>query len=167
LFAATQAYEESLRQRWAANGLSQDRLLFAPPISSEAHLSRTAHLDLLLSPFPCASPPMQSMLCARVFRAGIEGQSVASRNLASILLTHGIPETDQFQHSQNSNKRRFSTPINPIELQNVENRLRGLIATSPLFDQRKHVLALEKGLPCSLEALFPGQAPARIDVSPD
>jgi hypothetical protein len=49
----------------------------------------------------------------------------------------------------------------------LTTRLRGLIATSPLFDQRKHVLALEKGLLAAWERYSQRKAPVRIDVSPD
>jgi len=167
LFAATRAYEESLRQRWAANGLSQDRLLFAPAVSSEAHLSRTAHLDLLLSPFPCGlAANAIDALRQGIPVLGIEGQSVASRNLASILLTHGIPELISSTFAELEQKAIFYAN-NPVELQALKTRLRGLIATSPLFDQRKHVLALEKGLLAAWQHYSQGKAPARIDVSPD
>lgn len=166
LLAATPAYEESLRQHWAAHGLSQDRLLFAPAASSEAHLSRTGQLDLLLSPFPCGlAANAIDALCQGIPVLGIEGQSVASRNLASIFLTHGVPELISSTFAEFEQKAIFYAN-HPVELQALKTRLRGLIATSPLFDQRKHVLALEKGLLAAWEHYSQGKAPARIDVSP-
>ncbi|SFU94476.1 Predicted O-linked N-acetylglucosamine transferase, SPINDLY family [Polaromonas sp. YR568] len=167
LLAATPAYEESLRQHWAAKGLSQDRLLFAPAISPEAHLSRTAHLDLMLSPFPYGlAANAIDALCQGIPVLGIEGQSVASRNLASILLTHGTPELTSSTFAEFEQKAVFYAN-HPAELQALKTRLRGLVATSPLFDQRKHVLALERGLLAAWERHSQGKAPARIDVSPD
>jgi predicted O-linked N-acetylglucosamine transferase (SPINDLY family) len=91
---------------------------------------------------------------------------VASRNLASILLTHGIPELISSTFAEFEQKAIFYAN-HPIELQALKTRLRGLIATSPLFDQRKHVLALEKGLLAAWEHYSQGKAPVRIDVSPD
>ncbi len=167
LLASTPAYEESLRQHWAANGLSQDRLLFALAIPFEAHLARTAHLDLLLSPFPYGvAANAIDALRQGIPVLGIEGQSLASRNLASILLTHGIPELISSTSAEFEQKAIFYAN-HPVELQALKTRLRGLIATSSLFDQRKHVRALEKGLLAAWERYSQGKAPVRIDVSPN
>jgi protein O-GlcNAc transferase len=166
LLASTPAYEESLRQHWAANGLSQDRLLFAPAVSPETHHSRTPQVDLLLSPFPggIAANAIDA-LRQGIPVLGIEGQSVASRNLASILQTHGIPELISSTFAEFEQKAIFYAN-HPVKLQALKTRLRGLVATSPLFDQRTHVRALEKGLLAAWERYSQGKAPGRIDISP-
>lgn len=87
------ATADNLRAEAARRGVAPERLVFAPPLPREAHLSRLALADLALDTHPYNSGTTAS----DALRMGVPvltwpGESFVSRMAASLLHAAGLPE---------------------------------------------------------------------------
>ena len=74
-------------------GIGVERLVFAPLLPLEGHLSRLAHADVYLDAWPCnAHTTAGEALWVGVPVVTIEGRSFAQRVASSLLHTSGLPE---------------------------------------------------------------------------
>ncbi|MDQ8001511.1 MAG: tetratricopeptide repeat protein [Pseudomonadota bacterium] len=160
------AAEATLRARWAGAGLAPERLILVDRVAHGAHLERLAQVDLCLDTFPFTSGTgaMEALWCD-VPLLTLRGRCIAARNAASILTTHGVPECVAHS-SQDFEARAIELGQRPAQLQALRQRLAAARARSPLFDMRRFVATLERGLEAAWARQRAGMAPARIDVPP-
>ena len=77
----------------ATHGIGPERLLFAPLVPLQHHLSRLAHADVYLDAWPCnAHTTAGEALWVGVPVVTIEGRTFAQRVAASLLRSSGLPE---------------------------------------------------------------------------
>jgi predicted O-linked N-acetylglucosamine transferase (SPINDLY family) len=77
----------------AANGIDASRLVFAPLLPADQHLSRLGAADVFLDAWPCnAHTTASEALWAGVPPVTVIGQTFAQRVAASLLHASGLPE---------------------------------------------------------------------------
>jgi len=85
--------QAALTKAAAERGIAAERLVFAPVVPLESHLSRLAHADVYLDAWPCnAHTTAGEALWVGVPVVTIEGRTFAQRVAASLLRTSGLPE---------------------------------------------------------------------------
>jgi predicted O-linked N-acetylglucosamine transferase (SPINDLY family) len=154
---------ENLRREAAGQGVSPDRLIFAPRVSAADHLARIANMDLALDCFPYNSHATAcDMLWAGVPMVGLSGETFASRVSESILGAAGLPDLvtrsyeDYFDLAS-----RLST--DPEKLAGVRARVHAS-KRSALFDTKRFTRSLERGFELIWERHLQGLPPDHIDV---
>ena len=89
----TPTSQAALTKAAAERGIGAERLVFAPLLPLEGHLSRLAHADVYLDAWPCnAHTTAGEALWVGVPVVTIEGRTFAQRVAASLLRTSGLPE---------------------------------------------------------------------------
>jgi len=85
--------QAALTKAAAERGIGAERLVFAPLLPLEGHLSRLAHADVYLDAWPCnAHTTAGEALWVGVPVVTIEGPTFAQRVASSLLRTSGLPE---------------------------------------------------------------------------
>ena len=85
--------QTALTKAAAERGIGAERLVFAPLLPLEGHLSRLAHADIYLDAWPCnAHTTAGEALWVGVPVVTIEGPTFAQRVASSLLRTSGLPE---------------------------------------------------------------------------
>ena len=124
------ALTEAARQR----GIGAERLVFAPLLPLEQHLSRLACADVYLDAWPCnAHTTAGEALWVGVPVVTIEGRTFAQRVASSLLRTAGLPElvcadTDAYRDSVAALAR------DPARRAALRTWLDAQRSSSPLFD---------------------------------
>jgi predicted O-linked N-acetylglucosamine transferase (SPINDLY family) len=126
-----------------ARGVDRARLVFAPRMRLDEHLSRHKHADLFIDTFPYNA----HTTCSDALWAGLPvltmvGQSFASRVSASLLKAVHMPEL--IAQSENDYiERAVSIAQNPSLLSELKTKLANNRLTCPLFDTRTFVKEIE------------------------
>ena len=133
----------NLTQAATAEGIAQERIVFAPRVANPEHLARFSAADLALDTFPYTSHTTASdalwlgcplvALCGETFAARVSS-SIASTCGLSDLVTHTLDEYEALAY-------RLATDASSF--QEVRSRLARARETAPLFDSRRFARDLE------------------------
>jgi protein O-GlcNAc transferase len=154
----------TLRGEAVAQGVSADRLIFAPNLPSDQHLARAGHADLALDCFPYGSHTTASdMLWAGVPLIGLSGDTFASRVSASVLTAAGMSNliATSFEDYFELAKRLATDREQLNEIKSRVERCRGSCA---LFDTQRFTRNLETALSAAYERRLAGLPPDHIQV---
>ncbi|MEC9346923.1 MAG: hypothetical protein VYB54_11900 [Pseudomonadota bacterium] len=155
---------QNLRAAVADAGIDPSRLVFAPHLDLDAHLSRLALADLFLDTLPCnAHSTALDALRAGVPVLTCTGRSFAARVATSHLHALGLPElaVDSLAVYETTARRLAS---GPAELGDLRRRLDIARRTSPLFDTPRYAACLETALAAMHARSAAGNAPLGFDV---
>jgi predicted O-linked N-acetylglucosamine transferase (SPINDLY family) len=128
----------------AARGIGAERLLFAPLVPLQNHLSRLAHADVYLDAWPCnAHTTAGEALWVGVPVVTIEGETFAQRVASSLLRTSGMPElvcadADAYVATV------VALASDPARRAALGARLRAERSTNPLFDGARFARDIEE-----------------------
>jgi predicted O-linked N-acetylglucosamine transferase (SPINDLY family) len=145
LFARHPATQTNLRQHASRLGVDPDRLVFAGPVSHDAHLCRLQQVTLGLDSFVYGAHTTASDL----LRVGVplvsrRGPNTASRVASSLLHRCGVADTLVADSTSAYVERAVHLATHPAALEAVRGRL--LNNRAPLYDPA--------GMAHSLESLF-------------
>ncbi len=134
---------ENVLAGFAVRGIDPSRIVFAPPLSKNAHLQRIPLADLAIDTFPINGHTTTS----DCLRGGLPvvatlGDSFASRVSASLLCTIGLGELVA-QTEEEYVALAITLARDPARLTALRHRAVDGIARSPLFDGRRFVRNLE------------------------
>ncbi len=135
---------ENLRTEARRRGVDAGRLVFAPPVGLEQHLSRLRAADLCLDTFPCGAHTTASdALWAGVPIITRPGESFASRVAASLL--HAVDMPDLVTASV-ADYENLAAGIgrDPARLAALKARLAAARLAAPLFDTPRTTRQLEQ-----------------------
>ena len=147
---------KNLKKEATKLGVDENRLVFAPYISSEKHLNRIQHADLFLDTLPYNAHTTTS----DALRMGLPvltllGKSFASRVAASLLNAVNLPEL-----ITNSQKQYESLAIelatNPKKYKIIKSKLLNNLDNAPLYNSSLFTNLL---LPIFSTALAPANEP--------
>lgn len=133
----------NLRRELQTRGIADSRLIFAPRLTSDAHLARLQLADLALDSFPYTSHTTASdALWVGVPIVTRMGDSFASRVAASLIKAHG------FCSLVTNNKEDYYDRLKELALdktmrERLRERMRAARLTSPLFNSAKFARDLE------------------------
>ncbi len=133
----------NLRRNAVRFGVAVERLVFAPSVSRDEHLSRMRHADLFLDTFPYSAHTTGS----DALRAGLPlltllGETFASRVAGSLLNTLGLPELITTTPHEYRN-RALQLAHNAAELQRLRACLQQRCQTSDLFNMSAFARKIE------------------------
>lgn len=164
LYRPNRWIEGNLRRAAERHGVAGERLVFADPVSPEAHLARHALADLFLDSFNVnAHTTASDALWMGLPVLTKAGRGFAARVAASLLHTVGLPDlvTDTAGAYEAA---ALDLATRPDRLAAVKERLRANRAASPLFDSARFVRRLETGYDMAYERFLRGEAPADLRV---
>jgi predicted O-linked N-acetylglucosamine transferase (SPINDLY family) len=156
---------ENVLAGFRARGIDPTRIVFAPPLAKDAHLQRIGLADLALDTFPINGHTTTS----DCLRAGLPvvatlGNAFAARVSASLLeamrLGDLVATTDDAYC-----ELAIALARDPARLAAVRARLRGALATSPVFDTRRFVRNLETAYETIWERYCAGPLPRVIEIA--
>lgn len=164
LYRPNRWVEGNLRRAAERHGVAGERLVFADPVSPEAHLARHALADLFLDSFNVNAHTTASdalwMGLPVLTRAG---RGFAARVAASLLHAVGLPELATASVAAYE-ATALELATRPERLAAAKARLIANRATSPLFDSARFVRHLEAGYDLAHERFRRGEAPADMRV---
>jgi predicted O-linked N-acetylglucosamine transferase (SPINDLY family) len=126
--------QAALTRAAAAQGIDPARLVFAPRLPADQHLSRLAAADLFLDTWPCnAHTTASEALWAGLPPVTLIGETFAQRVAASLLHASGLPElvcrdVAHYEHTI------LELAAQPAQRQALRERLITQRAGHPLFD---------------------------------
>ena len=135
--------QDALTRAAAAQGVDPARLVFAPRLPADQHLSRLAAADIFLDTWPCnAHTTASEALWAGVPPVTLIGETFAQRVAASLLHASGLPELvcrDVAQYEQTV----LQLAAQPALREALRARLIAQRAGHPLFDGVRFARDLE------------------------
>ena len=126
-----------------ARGIAEDRLLFAPLLPNDQHLSRLACADVYLDTWPCnAHTTAGEALWVGVPVVTLTGEIFAQRVAASLLDTAGLPQLicDDRQHYVDT---VVDLARDPARLADLRLQVEAGHTASPLFDGERFARDIE------------------------
>jgi predicted O-linked N-acetylglucosamine transferase (SPINDLY family) len=156
----------NLRRQALAQGVAPERLLFAPLVPLDKHLSRLSLADLSLDTLPCnAHTTASDALWAGVPLLTCRGGAFSGRVAASLLTAVGLPElvaeTMEEYEVMALELARAPTRLHALREKLAQNRL-----TMPLFNTDRFRLHIESAYIQMWERYCEGQAPRSFCVPP-
>ncbi len=148
-----------------SQGVTTDRIIFAPMVSRPEHLARQAVADIFLDTFPYN----QHSTAADALRVGLpilslSGDTFASRVAGSLLSQ--LKLTTMISTSFIDYERKLIELIHsPDKLRDIRNQLRSTLATSKLFDGAHFALQLEAALRKMFAIQEAGHLPRSFSVT--
>jgi len=134
LLCWNQNVQAALTHAATTHGIDSTRLVFAPRLPADQHLSRLAAADIFLDAWPCnAHTTASEALWAGVPPVTLIGETFAQRVAASLLLASGTPELvcrDVAHYEQTI----VQLALQPASRQSLRGRLIAQRAGHPLFD---------------------------------
>jgi len=135
--------QAALTRAAAAQGIDPARLVFAPRLPAEQHLSRLVAADIYLDAWPCnAHTTASEALWAGVPPVTLIGETFAQRVAASLLHASGLPElvcrdVTHYEHTI------LQLAAQPAHRQALRERLTAQRAGHPLFDGTRFARDIE------------------------
>jgi protein O-GlcNAc transferase len=155
---------ENMRSEAKRHGISADRLIFAPILPIDQHLSRLRVADLFLdtSPYGAHTTASDALWMGLPVITCI-GETFASRVAASLLHAVGIPElvTNSMDEYVDLATR---LALNPDELKRIKGKLLENRTTAPLFDTPAYARNLETAYRKMWENHLSGNGPQPIHL---
>jgi predicted O-linked N-acetylglucosamine transferase (SPINDLY family) len=143
LLSGSSETENNLKKSALSKGVAADRLIFAPVLPLQQHLSRLALADISLDTLPYnAHTTASDALWAGVPHVGLLGNSFAARVSSSLLHAIAMPEliTENFEDYQSLLKELTRKPK---KLKSLRAKLAVQKDESPLFDSAQFAKHLE------------------------
>lgn len=142
-FAGTDAAQANLRRELAARGVDPARLVFAPQVNSEQHLTRTALADVFVDTSPCnGHTTVSDALWAGLPVVTRRGDTFASRVGASLLHAVGLDEWVA-DDDEGYVQRVLQLARDPQQRAAVRAQLQQAREHAPLFDSARFARDLE------------------------
>lgn len=158
--------EKNLRREAAARDVDPARIVFAPRVPTNEHLSRQQVADLFLDTFNYnAHGTANDALWAGLPILTKPGQSFPSRVGASVLTGAGVPELIA-EDEEAYERIAFDLATHPTRLSEIRNRLIANRATAPLFDTALFTKHLEAAFNQIHQRCLSGLSPADLDIRP-
>jgi protein O-GlcNAc transferase len=154
----------NLRREAAARGIAPDRMVFAPPVSNDAHVARQRLADLFLDTLPCnAHATASDALWAGLPVLTCLGNTFAGRVGASLLRAVGLPEmvTESLQQYEETAK---SLARDPHQVAAIKAKLARNRYSEPLFDTAGFTRDLEAAFEAIWRRQQRGLVPEAIAV---
>jgi protein O-GlcNAc transferase len=156
--------EENLRKEAEARGIKAERLIFADRLPKDEHLARLRFADLALdTQIVNGHTTTSDALWAGVPVITLQGCHFASRVSSSILSAIGF--TELITHSlEEYEALAVKLARNPVELQEIRQRIANNRLVAPLFDTPRFVRNLETAYKEMWKIFLAGEAPKQIEV---
>lgn len=143
LLDSNQWAKQNLINQAAKNNITAERLIFAPRMGIADHLARHIHADLFLD----TSPYNAHTTCSDALWMGLPvltcvGDTFAARVAGSLLTAADMPELITYSLQEYENKA-LHLANNPIEIENIKQKLLATKPTSALFDTNQFARSLE------------------------
>jgi predicted O-linked N-acetylglucosamine transferase (SPINDLY family) len=158
------AASRNLRREADERGVAPERVIFAPRIKLDGHLSRHRLADLFLDTLPCnAHTTASDALWAGLPVLTCMGGTFAGRVAASLLNAVGLPElaTDSLD---NYEKLALELAMKPAMLYDFRARLARNRYTHPLFDADRFRRHIESAYITMHDRVQQGEPPASFAV---
>ena len=156
----------NLRREAEARGIAGERLIFAPRMEIEDHISRHRQADLFLDTLPCNSGTTASdALWAGLPVLTCIGTSFAGRIAASLLRAGGLPELVTSSLEEYAAKG-VELALDRDQLPALKEKLSVNRACNPLFDTKRFTRHLEAAFTAMWERHERGESPAHLVVEP-
>jgi predicted O-linked N-acetylglucosamine transferase (SPINDLY family) len=153
-----------LRAQAQAQGVAGERLIFAPMMPLEQHLSRVALADLFLDTLPYnAHTTASDALWAGVPLVTCRGTAFAGRVAASLLQAAGLPDLIA-ETADGYEALAMALAQDPEKLAEVRARLAQNRDTCPLFDTARFTRHLEAAYRAMMARARAGAAPQSFAV---
>lgn len=160
------ATESALLSAAQAQGVSPDRLLFAPRVGGAAHLARQACADLFLDTRPvCAHTTARDALWAGLPLLTCPGETFISRVAASLLAAQGLDELimpDMAAYEA----RAIELALDRTALTALRDKVAHSRETGPLFDAPQFVSGLERAFQEVWRRHLAGEPARPLDLGP-
>lgn len=155
---------ENLKLEAGRRGIDPSRLVFAPRMRNDEHLSRHQLADLFMDTFPCnAHTTASDALWAGLPIVTCAGETFASRVAASLLTTMDLPDCvtyDLISYEQ----KIVALLEQPQSLQVLRERVALARAQSPLFDTNSIARQLEEAYKLMMQRYEMELLPLGFDV---
>lgn len=164
LVADDEPTRDHLRAAASAQGISAERLIFAPRMAYARHLARMRLADLFLDTLPFnAGTTASDALWAGVPLLTCPGRSFAARMAGSLLNALDMPEliADSPAHYETL---AVELAHDSQRLKQLRDKLARQRLMQPLFQTRSHTRALEAAYEMAFERATRGEAPATFKV---
>ena len=155
----------NLKMEAAARGVNEERLIFAPRLPLNDHLTRLRSADLFLDTLPYnAHTTASEALWAGLPVLTCAGDAFASRVAASVLNAAGLPElvTTSLKAYETL---AIALANRPEKLTSIRQKLAARRLASPLFDTKLFTKHIEAAYTAMYERHRSGIAPADIHIS--
>ena len=165
LFVAAEEAVANLRREAEARGVAADRLVFAPKVSAEQHISRMGVADLFLDTLPVnAHTTASEALWAGLPVLTCLGEAFAGRVAASLLEAVGLPDlvTGSLEAYE---AKALTLAADPARLRALRERLRANRLTHPLYDTPRYARNFEAALTRMTELRRAGEPPQAFSVA--
>ncbi len=144
VYVETTTAGENLRKEALDRGIATDRIVLAGRLATADYLARYRSADLFLDTFPYNGGTTASdALWAGLPVLTRSGETFSSRMAASLLATLGIVELITSSAAQYEDLA-VALATQPDRMVKLKQTLAVRLAASPLFDARRHTLALER-----------------------
>jgi predicted O-linked N-acetylglucosamine transferase (SPINDLY family) len=166
LLTESTAVAGRLREAAERQGVSRDRLVFAPSLPLTEHLARYRSADLFLDTFPCGAHTTASdaLWCGLPVMSRL-GNSFASRVAASLLKALNLPEL--IAASQDAYEAlAISLATDSPRLGEIRKRLEQNRLAAPLFDTALTTRHLEIAYQRIYDQHHAGLPPQDLEVTP-
>lgn len=162
--ASGEQTQANIMKEFAAKGISRDRIIFAPKIRYELHISRLQQADLALDTYPynghtTTSEALWSGLPVLTYK----GTNFASRVSESLLNAIGLPElvvADERAYVETA----IHLYENPDKIAGYKKRLAENRFVKPLFDSERFCRHLETAYEMMIQRAKAGLEPDHFDV---
>jgi predicted O-linked N-acetylglucosamine transferase (SPINDLY family) len=164
LLEGNKAAPGNLRNEAERQGVSGDRLVFAPFASIEKHLERLQLADLFLDSVPCnAHTTAGDALWAGVPLLTCRGTSFSGRVATSLLHAVDLPELVT-ENLEDYEALAVKLAGDPAMLQAIRQKLGRVRQTAPLFDTDRYRRHLEAAYVKMWEIFLRGEDPRGFDA---
>lgn len=165
MLSDNEAARDNLRHEALARGVAAERLVFAPFLPFAEHLARYALADLFVDTFfyGAHTTAADALWCGLPVLTCL-GQTMASRQAASIVNAAGLPEMIATSHPEYE-ERAFYLATHPVELATIRARLMENRANCLLFDTESRVREIEFAYEAMWKRHADGMPPESFTVS--
>lgn len=164
LLATNEPAENNLRKEALARGVDPSRLVFAPRVSSAAHIERHRHADLFLDTLPCnAHTTASDALWGGLPILTCSGSTFAGRVAGSLLNVIGLPElvtTSPDEYEQMA----LALIRAPERLRAMRRKIEQKRDVNSLFDLPKLTRSIERAYQRMWQCRLAGEEPEAFAI---
>jgi len=165
LFEGNDGVAGNLRREAKQRGVDPKRLIFAPKVTLEDHLTRQQCADLFLDNIPCSAHTTASdALWVGLPLITCLGNTFAGRVAGSLLYAHGLPELIT-ENLADYEKLALGLAQSPEKLAAVREKVIAHRETAALFDTKTFAKHLESAYRTIWQKHQDGDEPAGFDVA--
>ena len=164
LLTTNEPAEHNLRKEALARGVDPSRLVFAPRVSSAAHIERHRHADLFLDTLPCnAHTTASDALWGGLPVLTCSGNTFAGRVAGSLLKAIGMPElvTTSLEDYE---QMALALIRAPERLRAMRRKIEQKRDVNSLFDLPKLTRSIERAYQRMWQCWLAGEAPQAFAI---